>query len=96
MIPISQEESFLIRKQFKNVYVTGVNKEHRHRSKGYYMTATESALRALLDTNIVARRELIEVLEDKILKLIENNNFKNNKKVEQIRSEINSIKEMGM
>ena len=87
MIKITQQESFYVRQHFPTVHITGVNKEHLSRAKGYYMTVEKNALKAICDLNSYARKELIEILEVELQRC----NKKDEKKIKRIKQEIKEL-----
>lgn len=66
MIPITKQEALKIRKTHPHVHITGVNKEHVSRSKGYYMQVLEESLEAIIDTNYNAREEIVKMYQQKL------------------------------
>jgi len=99
MIPITQEESFKVRKFAPNTYITGVNKEHMSNSKGYYMTCTRIGVKLLAKSNIKARAEYLEMLTDELQstkrKLVyakEKEKLDLTKKIKQLEEEIQELK----
>lgn len=83
----------MIRKLSPSTFITVVNKEHKSRNKGYCMTCERKALELLLDTNIYARREMCEILQNDYLDAMQKRYFK---KAEDIKSRIEKIKELGL
>jgi hypothetical protein len=111
LIPISQEESFYVRKTYPDVSIVVINPEHMSRSKGYVMTAIKKALYLIMNTNIKARQELIEILNNEAstireyllrLKKTDKNDTKKIERLKketrliEIESEIKDIIELGI
>ena len=93
MIPITQTESNMIRKLSPSTFIVVSNKQHKSKHKSYSMTCERKALELLLDTNIYARREMCEILQNDYLDAMQNRYFK---KAEDIKGKINKIKELGL
>ena len=93
MIPITQAESFKIRKLSPSTFITMVNKDHKSKNKNYYMTCERNALELLVESNIYARQELYEILQGNYLDSMRRKDFK---KANEIKIQMNHIKELGM
>jgi hypothetical protein len=99
LIPITRSEKDFLEANYPDVYITGVNKEHPSRAKGYYATADNVLLKVLHKTNVYARRELIDILEyslrkykDKTKKLSD----EELKEKKEIENEIANLKALGI
>lgn len=101
LIPISQSESFYVRKTYPDVCIVVVNKEHPSRAKKYVMTVEKKALYLIMNTNISARRELLQILESEILGLAnvvrkDRASIVQKERYKALKQEIQEINELGV
>ena len=98
MIPITQTESFKIRELSPNTHITVANVTHQSSAKVYYMTCTRIGLKLLSTSNVKAREEYLEILNDELMSNKRDLNHASSsakitiaKKIKQLENEIQEL-----